>query len=72
MHRSRFQHAIHLSSHFPFRAPRVRTAGADEGFQSCLDGLKQTLLLEGVFSQATCTDWVNGCFQGYLGGGGGS
>lgn len=41
VHCSRFQHAIHLSSHFPFRAPRVRTAGVDDGFQSCLDGLKK-------------------------------
>lgn len=68
VHRSRFQHAIHLRSHFPFRAPSVRTAGAEEGFQSCLDGLKKILLLEGVFSQATRTDWVNGCFQGFWGG----
>lgn len=40
MHRSRFQHAIHLCSHFPLRAPRVRTAGEDEAFQGCLEGLK--------------------------------
>lgn len=40
MHRSRSQHAIHLCSHFPFRAPRDRTAGEDEAFQGRLEGLK--------------------------------